>query len=325
MPGKDDHGNLVTKFARAPWYPANHNLALYFPDGQELLEGEDDTQAFVNEQGIPEVGILDLDEFGQAEDDIKKACADLLLYGKCGESILPRGWRVVAASNRMADRAGVARSLTFLVNRRCQHNIDASLPAWIDWANSQSDELRPHYLTMSFAQKNPDLVFRDAVPPGNDPFCTPRTLCLMDFELRALRSDADIQANKLPLDAGAREVCAGWIGKAEAAQFFTHLKYADELPDYSEIVTNPDRAKLPSTRDAQMVAGYMLAHAVGEKDASQMLKYMSRMQIEMQVLTMRAVMAQSEKHPDRVSAVMDTKEAGMWFGKHKDLLIASRS
>jgi hypothetical protein len=55
----------------------------------------------------------------------------------------------------MSDRSGVMRELMFIVNRRCKLNIDASLPAWLNWAQSQPDHSRPHYLTMSFAQKNP--------------------------------------------------------------------------------------------------------------------------------------------------------------------------
>jgi hypothetical protein len=225
----------------------------------------------------------------------------------------------------MSDRSGVARNLMFLVNRRCQHTIDASLPVWIDWANRQGPATKPHYLTISFARKNPDLVFRDAVPPGTDPFCTPRTLCLMDRDLRALRSPEDEAKERLPLDAGAREVAAGWIGSGEAAQFFTHLKYADELPDISDIEQAPERAKLPAQRDAQMVCGYMLAHHVEKKNASQIMQYLTRLNIEMQVLAVRAITAQGEAHPARAAAILNTVEMTKWFAKNKDLLMASRA
>jgi hypothetical protein len=318
IPGKDADGTLITKFARPGWYPHKSNMTVFLPDGSEVEEGE-------WTEAIPAVGVFDMDEFGQAEDDMKKVAADILLYGRCGDVKLPKGWRVVASSNRMSDRSGVARALTFLTNRRMEMVIEPHLPDWIDWCNSQDDLHRPHYLTMSFAQKNPDLVFRDAVPPGHDPFCTPRTLVMADFVLRSLRSPEDIAKNKLPLDPAAREACAGLMGKTETAQFYTHLKYADELPDIADIIKSPGSALLPPTRDAQMVCGYFLAHNVDDTTAVPILKYMSRMQKEMQILTMRALIAQADKNPARVSSALDTKEAGAWFMLHKDVIIASRS
>ena len=318
LPVKASDGSLATQFSTPPWMPTTANMEVAAPDGTFYRRG-----TYLD--GIPRVGVLDMDEFGQAEDDVKKAAADILLYGSCGSASLPELWRVVAASNRMSDRSGVSRNLTFLVNRRCQHNIDPSLPVWLEWANRQAPDQRPHYLSISFAQKNPDLVFRDAVPAGTDPFCTPRTLCLMDQDLRALRSAEDIAKDRLPTDAGAREVCAGWIGSGEAAQFFTHLKYADELPDISDIEKQPKRAKLPAARDAQMVCGYMLAHHVTAKNAPQIMEYLERLNVEMQVLSVRAITAQADTFPERAAAIIDTREMSNWFARHKDLLMASRA
>jgi hypothetical protein len=269
---------------------------------------------------LPAVGILFLDEFSQAEDDVKKPAAELIYKGNVGTTELPQGWRVVAAGNRMSDRSGVLRELMFLVNRRCLLNIEAHLPTWIEWANRQLPEHRPHYLTMSFAQKSPDLVFRDEVPAGSDPFCTPRTLCLMDKDLKALRSPQDEAQDRLPLDPIAREVCAGWIGKGEAAQFFTHVKFADELPDMADIMKDPTKAKVPTNRDAQMVCGYMLAHHVNDKNAENVLRYVGRLNVEMQVLAVRTITAQQE----RAQVVANTKLFSEWLIKHKDLLVASR-
>jgi hypothetical protein len=209
----------------------------------------------------------------------------------------------------------------FIVNRRCRLSVDAHLPSWLNWANSLPIEKQLHYLTQSFAQKNPDLVFREAVPAGNNPFCTPRTLVLMNQDLMALRSDADIKANRLPLDHIAREVCAGWIGEGEAAQFYTHLKYADELPDIADIEKDPQKAKLPPNKDAQMVAGYMLAHNLNDKNAKPVMEYILRLNIEMQVLSVRAITAQQE----RARHLVAEPKMVAWLAKNKDLLTASRN
>jgi hypothetical protein len=307
-------GALETVFSTPPWYPNCENTIVYEPDGTRHAEG-----SYTGD--VPDVGILFLDEFSQAEDDVKKPAAELIYKGHVGNKHLPINWRVVSAGNRMTDRSGVLRELMFLVNRRCLLSIDANLPSWLNWANAQPPEHRPHHMTISFAQKNPDIVFKDSVPEGYDPFCTPRTLCLMDQDLRSLRSASDIAHNRLPLDPVAREVCAGWIGKASAAQFYTHLKYADELPDLDDVVKDPKGAKLPAARDAQMVCAYMLAHSVDDKNADAIMVYTERLNIEMQVLTVSAVTAQDA----RAANIINTKGFGAWLSKNKKLLIASRS
>lgn len=303
-----------TVFSTPPWLPTRGNMIVYTPDGTMHPEG-----TWTGD--IPRVGVLFLDEFSQAEDDVKKPAAELVLRGQVGSVALPIGWRVLAAGNRMSDRSGVMRELMFIVNRRCKITINPSLPSWLAYANALPPAVRPHYLTMSFAQKNPDIVFKDSVPEGSDPFCTPRALCLMDRDLMALRSDDDIAHNRMPLDAAARELAAGWIGAGSAAQFFTHLKYHDELPEISAIERDPDKAKLPPAKDAQMVCGYMLAHNINEANAGKLVRYIMRLHIEMQMLTIRAIFAQEE----RAAAVLADPAMTAWLAKNKDVIIASRS
>lgn len=314
MPVKGADGGLDTLFSTPAWYPRRHNTAVVKPDGTWHRLGTWDAP-------VPRIGCVFLDEWGQAEDEVKKPAAELLLNGRVGTCELPMGWRVVGATNRTSDRSGVLRELMFTVNRRCSLNIDASLPAWLAWANRQSPENRPHYLTISFAQKNPDIVFRDSVPDGTDPFCTPRTLCLMDRDLRSLRSEEDDLHDRLPLDDISREVAAGWVGGGAAAQFYTHLKYAERLPDIDDVIKDPAKAKLPDGLDVQMVLAYMLAHHVTEKTARPIMRYISRMIVEMQVLAVQAVNAQG----DRAAAIMAQPEYVSWLMRNKELLIASRS
>jgi hypothetical protein len=198
-------------------------------------------------------------------------------------------------------------------------SIDAHLPTWNDWVNGLMPEHRPHHLTVSFANRQPDLVFRDSVPPGDAPFCTPRTLVLMDKDLRALRNAEEIASDKLPLDGVAREVCAGWIGGGESAQYFTHIKFADMLPDIADIERNPMTAKLPAARDAQMVCAFMLAHNVTAKNGDKLIQYIGRLNIEMQVLAVRTI----TNAQDRAKLVANQPLFTKWLIDNKDLLIAA--
>ena len=307
-------GVMNTVFSTPPWFPVKGNTTVVTPDGTVHRAG-----TWVGDP--PHVGVLFLDEFSQAEDEVKKPAAELVLNGEVGNVRLPDNWRVVSAGNRMSDRSGVLRELMFIVNRRCKLAIEPHMATWLEYVNALPPLERPHYLTLSFARKNPDIVFADKVPEGSEPFCTPRSLCALDKDLRALRSDEDERLDRLPLDGIAREVAIGRIGAGSAAQFYTHLKYADELPEVSEIEKDPTKAKLPANKDAQMVCGYMLAHHVNEKNAGKIVTYMQRLNIEMQVLAGHAILAQQ----DRASHVLSSPDFAIWLKKNRELLVASKS
>jgi hypothetical protein len=313
LPQKGDP-RPITVFSEPPWMPTKLNSIVFEPNGTKWLPGTWDS-------ALPRIGVCFLDEFGQAEDEVKKAAAELLLNGQVGTDRLPMGWRVIAASNRMSDRAGVVRALTFITNRRMELAIEPHLPTWNAWVNNLPPELRPHHYTVSFANQNPGLVFKEEVPAGDKPFCTPRTLVRMDQDLRALREPADLERDRLPVDMIAREVVAGWIGGGEGAQYMTHLRYADEIPEIADIIKNAGSAKLPEKRDAQMVCAFMVAHHLAEHNHQPILRYIMRLNIDMQVLAMRTITAQTE----RAAIVTNTPTFTNWLLKHQDLLIASHS
>lgn len=316
LPAKRANGlpGMDTYFSTPPWFPTGANCWVVEPNGTWHRDGE-----WTGD--VPEVGVLFLDEWAQAEEDVKKPAAELLYKGQVGTSRLPPGWRVVAAGNRMTDRSGVMREMMFLVNRRGQLTIDPDLPTWQNWRNSLPVDQQPHYLTASFAEKSPELVFRTEIPNSPDPFCTPRSLCLMDKDLMAMRSDEDIARDRLPLDAIAREVAQGWIGEAECAKFYTHIKYADQLPDLADIERNPQRAKLPTNIDAQMVAAFMMSGVITEKNADAIMVYTQRLNIEMQVLAIRNITGQQSK----AGTLLENKNYINWLADKQSLLRASRS
>jgi len=332
LPVKDQQGRLVTTFSTPTWYPLENTVWVVTPDGIWHEPG-----AWTGE--LPRIGIVFFDEFSQGEDDVKKALANVVLEGRLGDRKLPPLWRVVSAGNRSSDRSGVMRELMFIVNRRCRLKVEPSLPAWLDWATGdasshspaahvpqwlrqkQSTTAKLHYMTIAFAQKHPDIVFADKVPDGTDPYCTPRSLQLMDRDLAALRSDEDYSNDRLPIDAVAREVCAGWVGDGAASQFFAFLKYADLLPDIADIIKDPGSAKLSTDMGAQMVTSYFLAHHIDENTAEPILKYIDRMKSEMQILCVKTVSQQVERNKALVVSPMYNR----WLIKYKDILIASHS
>lgn len=314
LPQKGEGGKLDTVFSTPPWYPTAANSHKVDPDGTWHRPG-------TWTGPVPDAGILFLDEWGQADDDCKKAAADLMLNGCVGATRLPSAWRVIAASNRMSDRSGVVRPMAFITNRRMELNVTAHLPSWITYQEGLPVEERAHFYTLSFAQKNSTIVFRDTVPAEPGPFCTPRSLCLMDKDLKSLRNEDDARRDRMPLDNIAREVAASWIGEGAAAQYFVHLKFADELPDVADMIDDPTGCKCPTVADAQLVAAYMASGSLGPRNGSAIMKFIARLRIDMQTLAVRAMTAR----PDQVAFLSNTREFTAWVDKHRALLIASQA
>ena len=92
----------------------------------------------------PEPFCLFLDELPACAPDVQKAFYSLLLERRLGEHDLPHGTWVVAAGNRMQDRALVRAMSSALVNRVTILHLRVDADEWQDWAarNGVRSEIR---------------------------------------------------------------------------------------------------------------------------------------------------------------------------------------
>lgn len=117
----------------------------------------------------PEPFCLFLDELPACAPDVQKSFYSLLLERRLGEHVLPKGTWVVAAGNRMQDRA-LARALSSaLVNRVFMIHVRVSVPEWLEWAQLHG----VHPDVIAFIALMPEALLR-LVPSDGLPFSTPR-------------------------------------------------------------------------------------------------------------------------------------------------------
>jgi len=126
----------------------------------------------------PEPFCLFLDELPACAPDVQKAFYSLLLERRLGEHPLPAGTWVVAAGNRMQDRALVRAMSSALVNRVTILNVRVDHEEWHAWAAKSG--VRPEIL--SFLRAMPDALMRP-VPIEPVPFSTPRAWALLSRAL----------------------------------------------------------------------------------------------------------------------------------------------
>ena len=235
-------------------------------------------------------GILFLDEYGQGDQDTKRVSAELLLNGRIGPWRLPKGWSVVAASNRTKDRSGVTKSFDFVINRRIEINISDDLESWQVWAVAN----KIHPVFMSFAALNPSIVFADTVPEVQGPWTTPRSLVMaaklmanLSLSSASLREGA--ASAILPTDGDTLEMVAGLIGMAAAMQLFVLVRMGNSLPTYEEITHTPLTAVVPDKPDGQMIMCHMLSSRVDTKNIAPIVAYVERMPKEFGITFIRGV------------------------------------
>src|SRR3954470_12447453 len=84
---------------------------------------------------------LFLDELPACAPDVQKAFYSLLLERRIGEHLLPKGTWVVAAGNRVQDRALVRALSSALINRVAILHVRVDVTDWLDWA--EANGVRP--------------------------------------------------------------------------------------------------------------------------------------------------------------------------------------
>lgn len=156
----------------------------------------------------PERFCLFLDELPACAPDVQKAFYSLLLERRIGEHRLPEGTWVVAAGNRMQDRALVRAMSSALVNRVTILHVRADVDEWLAWAERHA--VRPEI--RAFIAYMPEALMRP-VPSEPMPFSTPRAWTELS---RAL----DLAEGAGILTSGTRRALAfGRLSAEDAAVF----------------------------------------------------------------------------------------------------------
>ena len=247
-----------------------------------------------------EYGYLFLDEQPQADDDVNKVAAELMLDRRVGDYQLPPGWIVVAAGNREQDRSGARKTMAFIQNRIADIQIEPSKDALVDWMEKNNIA----HQIISFTEALPNIVLADKVPEKPGPFCTPRSICRLSPYMDTMSTEM------------FTEFAAGAIGEGAAAQFIAHLRVVDELPSYADIVARPKTTKVPEKPDACYATMRMISHNIDGVTAAQAFEYLSRMGKEFQASALRHTVR-------RTPQIVQHPQFSIWLRGNKALLEAA--
>lgn len=228
--------------------------------------------ALPNEKRDGKTGIVFLDEINAGTTLVMASLFGFVLDRRVGNYTLPKGARIVAAGNRVSDKAAAQRFPTALANRFAHIDIDPDFDAWKSWANGAN--ILPEivaFLAWSEARGN-SLLHK--MPEGDArAFPTPR-------------SWEKVSRVCTIAPAMAYQIAAANVGEAAAAEFKGFLDVYRQLPKLSDIIANPKTERVPLEPSAQYAVSAALSRAADAKTLASIVTYLERLPVEFSIMAM---------------------------------------
>ena len=245
----------------------------------------------------PDAGpcILFLDEMPNADQGVQKAMLELALDRRLGKYRLPEACRIVAAGNRVGDRAGSARLITSLGDRFQQIELEVDLGDWLAWAFAAGIDS----VVISFLRWRPEYL--SMFDPAKEISPSPRSW--------------EFVSNLLPHWAPAIEysgVC-GLVGEAAGAEFIGFKKIHLSLPDPDSILMNPAAAVVPDDPATLYALCGALAGKASDNTAERLCQYADRLPPEFGVLLIRDSAARDPK------GFVQTRAVQKWYSENSEI------
>jgi hypothetical protein len=242
-----------------------------------------------------EFGILMLDEINTASPQMMAVAMQLILEGRLGDYVLPPGWIIVAAGNRVSDRTAVQKMPTALRNRFSHIHIVPDVNAWVDWANCNG--VAPEMV--AFVRLRRELIHR--MPKGDEnAFPTPRSLTrAADF----VDAPKDVRCDLL----------AGEVGDDVASEIDGFIDLYHSIGTLDDIVANPDTAKLPVEPSQRYAVCTGLARMATRANFSKIMVFADRLDGEGSTLLVHDATTIDPK-------LMETAAYSAWAVKNQHLM-----
>jgi MoxR-like ATPase len=218
-------------------------------------------------------GILFLDEINLAPPSVMAAGYQLILDRRVGDYFLPPGWRVVAAGNRVEDRAGIYRLPAPLANRFVQIDVSPDLEDWKGWAIDQGI----HPAVTAFLSLKPDLFCKVPDQIRDDVFPTPRTWHFVSDLLRTV-------SDKAQRDAAIR----GCVGEGPGVEFCAFASLDDESRRLLDAILAGENLRAPELSLQFLVNSHLVERLKDDREAGgRLLEYCFVLEAEHAVALLR--------------------------------------
>lgn len=255
---------------------------------------------------------LIIEEYGQGEGDVKRACAEIFLNGGTAPWYLPPGSVRLGLTNTDT-RDGVTKDFDFAIARRSRIKITPDIDAFLQWCDKpyihQGRQWEVMPVTKAWAAANSQIVFEDK-PAQQGPWCNPRQLVALDrYAQLSFASDGHTEFTSYDM-----EVSEGTIGMAATTSYASHMQFLTQLPQYGEVVADPAGTPVPERADLKMLMAYQLASLAKAEDMGPVLTYVQKMPKDMGVTFVSALLRRDYK------GMINTPAMQGWINKNAALV-----
>jgi hypothetical protein len=246
-----------------------------------------------------EFGYLFLDEINTASPQMMAVLMQLVLDRKVGDYVLPPGWQVIAAGNRVSDRAAAQRMPTALRNRFAHLFVAPDVNSWVNWANVNG--VAPEMV--AFIRLRRELIHR--MPRGDEnAFPTPRSLTkaakYVGVQSVAMR----------------QKLFAAHVGADVAGELNGFIELYQSLGSLEDIVASPTTARVPTEASQLYAVCTGLGRLANRANFAKIAQYCERLDRERQVLLMHDATVREPK-------LKETAAYSKWAVDHQDALLQS--
>ncbi len=209
-------------------------------------------------------GILFLDELPNSVQMVQSALLQLVLDRRLGDYKLPDDVAIIAAGNRVEDRAGSGRLISSLNARFMHLDLEVDTEEWVAWAFGADIATE----VIAFIGFRPNLL--SGFDPQQRVSPTPRGW--------------ERVSNIMPHLSKGTEYGAfvGIVGEGAATEFEGFRQVYMKLPDPHVILMDPNNAEVPDISETATLCALTtsLASMASEKTADALLTYAGRLPAE---------------------------------------------
>jgi len=270
------------------------------------------TAVWLRSEDVPvHACVLFLDEINTCAPAMQAAMMQLVLNRGIGMHKLHPDTVIVAAGNRITDRAAAQRMPTALRNRFAHITVEPDVDSWSEWAAGEGVD--PYLVAFLNFRKGLLHIMPGATVDDGEMKVT------MDAEANAFPTPRSWgRASKfvgLPADLRLPLVAAQ-VGDGPAAEFEGFLRVCKSVPTLDEVVKSPSTAKVPPAGDAasRYAIVALMCRSATRDNFDALMEYAARLGREYEVLT---AVDSVKRHPDLAT----TQAFGSWAVGNQDITL----
>ena len=230
--------------------------------------------------------LLFLDEFNAAPPAVQSASYKLVLDRMVGMHNLHPRVAIMCAGNKETDGAIVQEMSTALQSRLVHFELEVDTTTWLNWAMKNKVD---HRIT-DYIKFKPGDLYTFSPDHTDKTYACPRT---WEFVSRLLPDMSEKDPDMLP-------ILSGTLSEGVAREFVVFMKIYASLPKISEIQLQPMAVDIPKEPSILFALTGALSHNMNIDTVEKIMKYVSRLPVEFQVVTLRETVRRNKEmlsHP----------------------------